>query len=85
MYEDVTPLRSRIMYALRHRNNKTAFKYVWSRGGRIYARTQDQAAQDPQPPPLTVNTPDDLAKLGFSEQEIEDIIKKPQRQPQTLN
>ena len=82
MYEDVTPLRSRIMYALRHRNNKTAFKYVWSKGGRIYAQTHAQAAQDPQPPPLIVNTPDDLAKLGFSEQEIEDIIKKPQRQPQ---
>ena len=41
MYEDVTPMRSRIMYALRHRDNKTAFTYVWSKGRRIYARTQD--------------------------------------------
>ena len=80
MYEDVTPLRSRIMYALRHRNNKTAFKFVWSKGGRIYARTHDEAVQDPQPRPHIINTPDDLAKIGFSEQEIEEIIKK--RQPQ---
>ena len=85
MYEDVTPMRSRIMYALRHRDNKTAFKYVWSKGGRIYARTHDQAAQDPQQPPLIVNTPDYLAKLGFSEKEIEDIIKKPQRTPPAHN
>ena len=80
MYEYVTPLRSRIMYALRHRNNKTEFKFVWSKGGRIYARTHEEAAQDPQPRPHVINTPDDLAKIGFSEQEIEEIIKK--RQPQ---
>ena len=39
MYEDVTPLRSRIMYQLRNRNNKKEYRYVWSKGGRIYAHT----------------------------------------------
>ena len=29
IYEDVTPLRSRIMYELRQRGDKQAFKYVW--------------------------------------------------------
>ena len=30
IYEDVTPLRSKIMYELRQRNDKRAFKFVWS-------------------------------------------------------
>ena len=64
------------MYQLRHRNNKKEYRYVWSKGGRIYARTPAQAALDHenQGPPVIVNTPDDLIKLGFSEQEVEDII-----------
>ena len=76
IYEDVTPLRSRIMYQLRQRDNKQAFRYVWSKGGRIYARTPEQAAlpREEQPKPLIINTPDDLTKAGFTEQEIEDII-----------
>ena len=76
IYEDVTPLRSRIMYHLRQRNDKQAFRYVWSKGGRIYARTPEHAAlpRDQQPRPLIINTPDDLSKAGFSEKEIEDII-----------
>ena len=68
------------MYALRHRDDKKAFKYVWSKGGRIYTRTHDEAAQDPQPKPHILNTPDDLAKLGFSEDEIETLIKSKKRQ-----
>ena len=76
IYEDVTPLRSRIMYHLRQRNNKEAFKYVWSKGGRIYARTPEDAAlpRDEQPRPFIINTPDDLEKVGFRKDEIEDII-----------
>ena len=37
IYEDVTPLRSRIMYQLRQRNDKQAFRYVWSKGGQRWA------------------------------------------------
>ena len=81
MYEDVTPLRSRIMYQLRQRNDKQAFKFVWSKAGRIYARTPEEAAlpRDQQQKPLIINTPDDLTKAGFSEAEIEDIIKNPRK------
>ena len=68
IYEDVTPLRSRIMFELRSRGDRKAFKYVWSRGGRIYCRATDDADR------TTINTPQDLAKVGFSQQEIEDII-----------
>ena len=76
MYEDVTPLRSRIMYQLRQRGNKKAFEYVWSKGGRIYARTPEEVAQtENQPRPHLINTPDDLLKVDFSKDEIETIIK----------
>ena len=76
IYEDVTPLRSRIMYQLRHRNDKKAYRYVWSKGGRIYARTHEQAAlpRDQQGRPHIINTPDDLEKLGFTKEEISNII-----------
>ena len=30
IYDDVTPLRSRMMFHLRQRNDKTAFRFVWS-------------------------------------------------------
>ena len=76
LYEDVTPLRSRIMYQLRQREDKKAFKYVWSKGGRIYARTHAEADQTiNQPPPHKINNPDDLLKIGFSQEEIDSIIK----------
>ena len=74
LYEDVTPLRSRIMYNLRNKDDKKAFKYVWSRGLRIFARTHEEAAMEPQPKPHVINNPDDLLKIGFSETEIEAII-----------
>lgn len=76
MYEDVTPLKSRIMYQLRQRNEKKAFRYVWSKGGRIYARTHEDAEKprEQQDKPYIINTPDDLLKTGFSEDEIENII-----------
>ena len=74
IYEDVTPLRSRIMYELRHRDEKKAFKYVWSRGGRIFCKTPEQADMNPSPKPTVINKPEDLNKVGFSEEEIEAII-----------
>ena len=75
IYEDVTPLRSRMMYHLRQRNDKQAFRYVWSKGGRIYARTPEDAAlpREQQPKPHIFNTPDDLKKVGFTEKEIVEI------------
>ena len=74
VYEDVTPLRSRIMYELRHRGNKLTFKYVWSRGGRIYCRTPEEAKQNPVPRHHIINKPEDLKKVGFNDTEIENII-----------
>ena len=74
IYEDVTPLRSRIMFELRNRDEKKAFKYVWSRGGRIYCKTPEQAEATPSQKPTVINKPEDLSKVGFSEQEIETII-----------
>ena len=49
---------------------------MWSKGGRIYARTPAQADLDRenQDLPHIINTPDDLIKLGFTEKEVEDII-----------
>ena len=75
IYEDVTPLRSRIMYELRNRDNKQAFKYVWSRGGRIFCRTQAEANMTTNmPKPTVINKPEDLLKIGFTESEVEAII-----------
>ena len=77
IYEDVTPLRSRIMYELRQRKDnedKKMFRFVWSREGRIYARTEAQASQDPQPKPYIINRAEDLKKLGWNENEVYAII-----------
>ena len=75
IYENVTPLRSRIMYELRQRDDKQKFKYVWSRGGRIYCRTPEEASKTPTPRPHIINKPEDLKSVGFSDNEIEKIIK----------
>ena len=79
IYEDVTPLKSRIIYALRNRKNSDGgkiYRFVWSREGRIFCRTESESQESPQPPPHIVNGPQDLEKLGWSELEIEDIIHK---------
>ena len=79
IYEDVTPLRSRIMYELRNRmdsaNNKI-WKFVWSRDGKIFVRTEDEAKMDKDtaPKPKCVQRPEDLKTLGFSDAEIKVII-----------
>ena len=75
IYEDVTPLRSRIMYHLRQKDDKKAFKFVWSRGGRIYVRTHEEAAANPQPKPHLINNPYDMLKVGFTKSEVDAIIK----------
>ena len=74
IYEDVTPLKSRIMYELRQRDDKKKFKYVWSRGGRIFCKTPEQVEMNPSPKPTVINKPEDLTKVGFSLEENEAII-----------
>ena len=79
IYEDVTPLRSRILYALRNKkdsNDVKLYRYVWSREGRIYCRTDAETKVSPQPPPHIINCPQDLLKLGWIQNEIEEIIHK---------
>ena len=75
IYEDVSPLRSRIMYELRQRGDKKEFRYVWSRGGRIFCRTPEEALMSKVPKPHIINKPEDLSTVGFSHEEIEAIIK----------
>ena len=80
IYEDLTPLRSRILYALRNRtkDGNKVFKFTWSKQGRIYCRTEEQSKPGPDrklPRPSVVNKPNDLLKLGFSEQEVKEIIQ----------
>ena len=78
IYEDVTPLRSRIMFELRKRGDRQEFKYVWSKGGRIHCLRPADVVPKGQPrngkKPTIINTPEDLSKVGFSEEEINDII-----------
>ena len=76
MYEDVTPLRCRILYALRNKKDgdNKEFRYVWSREGRIYARKATEITQTPQPKPHIINRPEDLTKLGWTPEQIENII-----------
>ena len=82
LYEDVTPLRSRMLYALRNRkgeNDQKQFKFTWTKEGRIFCRTEQEAnaprAPNVSPPkPRTVNRPEDMLKLGFTRQEIDNII-----------
>ena len=72
IYEDVSPLRSRIMYVLRQRGDKKEFRYVWSRGGRIFCRTPEEVLTKKK---HVINKPEDLSTVGFSPEEIEAIIK----------
>ena len=77
IYEDVTPLRSRIMYQLRNRTNEDGnrkYKFVWSRDGRIFCCTEEESRQVPQTKPHIINRVEDLVKLGFTEGEIKNII-----------
>ena len=81
IYEDLTPLRSRMLYALRNRKNQdgnSVFKFTWSKEGRIFCRTEQQTRTTGPgmklPKPGIVNKPNDLIKLGFTEQEVNDII-----------
>ena len=81
IYEDLTPLRSRMLYALRNRKNldgAKTYKFTWSKEGKIFCRTEDQtkptAPGQKLPRPGVVNKPEDLLKLGFTEQQVQDIV-----------
>ena len=85
IYDDVTPLRSRILYALRNRKiqgtETKKYKFVWSREGRIFARTEEESkmrinrnGKDIPYPPHIINKPQDLKNLGWSPDEILAII-----------
>ena len=81
IYEDLTPLRSRILYALRNKKNQDGnktYKFTWSKEGRIFCRTEQQTrnsgTSNKLPKPGIVNKPSDLLKLGFTEKEVNEII-----------
>ena len=84
--DHVTPLRSRILYELRNRDNKALFKYVWSREGRIYARKPNEVNQrnaSNMPKLHVFQRPEDLKDYGWSDAEILNIIQnKRQRRPE---
>ncbi|CAL4144149.1 unnamed protein product, partial [Meganyctiphanes norvegica] len=79
IYEDVTPLHSRILYQLRNQKDQDdnkKWKYVWSdrsRKCRINCRTLEESDMIPQPEPHIVNRVEDLKNLGFTDEEINDI------------
>ena len=80
IYEDLTPLRSRILYALRNREDAEGhkvFKFTWTKEGRIYCRTEEESKKKlpngKQPKPHIVNRLEDLSDLGFTQEEINGI------------
>ena len=85
IYDDVTPLRSRILFALRNRKlpgtETKKYKYVWSNEGRIFARTEEESnkriirngTEIPYPAHV-INKPQDLEHLGWTPEEILAII-----------
>ena len=75
IFEDMTPMKSKIMFHLKNRDDKKKFKYVWSHNGRIYARTAEESEQKPLPKAHIVNNASDLMKLGWTKDEVKNIIK----------
>ena len=80
-YEDLTPLRSRMLYALRNRKTQggnKVYKFTWSKQGRIFCRTEQQTIPSGPdrkiPKPCVVNKPSDLINLGFTQEEVNEII-----------
>ena len=80
IYEDLTPLRSRILFALRNREDaqgRKKYRFTLTKEGRIYCRTEAESKtklpNGKMPKPHIVNRLEDLTKLGFSQEEINDI------------
>ena len=78
IYEDVTPTRSRMMFELRNKktsDNERMYQYVWSRDGKIFVRTKEEAERSPMPRPRALQRPEDLKPFGWTDQEIKNIIE----------
>ena len=61
----------------KNENGSNTFKFAWSKEGRIFCRTEQQSKPglgQKLPKPGIVNKPSDLMKLGFTEQEVKDIV-----------
>ena len=95
IYDDVTPLRSRILYALRNKKKSgetedKMYKFVWTRDGKILVRTEEESLRKDHyntrtgkygmPPPKFINKPQDLKELGFSDKEVFNIINNIRQQ-----
>ena len=70
-----------MLYALRNKKNEDGFKtfkFTWSKEGKIFCRTEEQTKPvgpgQKLPRPGVVNKPNDLQKLGFTKQQVQDII-----------
>ena len=80
--EDLTPLRSRILHSMRNRldrNGEKVYKFVWSKEGRLFCRTEEESKQRDsngqikQARPHVVDKVDDLLDLGWTQNEVNDI------------
>ena len=69
MTEDLTPLRQHMAYLLR-KDDRLAVS--WSIDGRLKCLFKNYKKEDK---PITIDTPQDLGKLGWSEGQIAEIIK----------
>ena len=70
MVEHLTPLRSKVAYKLRHDSN---IEKCWTIDGKIKVVKNRAASSDY---PITIDSLEDLSKLGWSPQEIEDLLLK---------
>ena len=70
MVEHLTPLRSKVAYKLRHDSN---IEKCWTIDGKIKVVKNGAASSDY---PITIDSLEDLSKLGWSPQEIEDLLLK---------
>ena len=65
--EDLTKLRSRMMYALRHEED---ISYVNTRGGKIFCAQKLRSGKEKK---FKIESPDDLFQLGWNEEKIEKL------------
>ena len=70
MTEDLTPLRQHMAYKLR---TDTNIAVSWSIDGRLKCLKTGYKKEDK---PIIIDTPYDLSKVGYSSEEIHDIIKQ---------
>ena len=66
MNEDLTPLRAKLSKVLR---SDPAIKKVWSIDGRIFCVINEDGRETKK----TIETPDDLFKLGWTEERVAEL------------